>query len=120
MALYKLREINKKKITPPVVKQKWGSFGFVYTNNEPRIMEGKNNFDTSNSNHQQEIRDYIESGGKIKTYCPDINGKIPGASMQNPIMSNWSIDDIMGFGYSNRFMEEVDIKQGDQGGFDVD
>ena len=73
----------------------------------------------SNSKHQEEIEEYINSGGTIKTLSPELDGKVPGASMQNPILGNWNIDDLMGFGYSNRFMEEVDRQQS-QGGFDVD
>ena len=119
LSLYKLREKNKLKPKSKLIKGEWGTYGFVYTNNEPKIIGGENHFDTSNSDHQEKIKEYIESGGKIKTYCPEINGKIPGASMQNPIMADWNIDDLMGFGYSNRFMEEVDRQQS-QGGFDVD
>jgi hypothetical protein len=58
-------------------------------------------------------------GGKIKTLSPEMDGKIPGASMQNPLLDNWNIDDLMGFGYSNRFMEEV-VRQQSHGGFNVD
>ena len=55
----------------------------------------------------------------MKTLSPEINGKVPGASAQNMLLGNWNIDDLMGFGYSNRFMEEVDRQQS-HGGFDVD
>ena len=74
---------------------------------------------TSNSDHQKEIEIYIKSGGAVKTLSPEIDGKVPGASAQNMLLGNWNIDDLMGFGYSNRFMEEVDRQQS-HGGFDVD
>lgn len=119
LSLYKLREKNKFKPKSPLIKKKWGSHGFIYKNNEPRIIKTKKGLDTSNSDHQKEIEKYIKSGGAVKTLSPEIDGKIPGASMQNQLIDNWNIDDLMGFGYSNRFMEEV-VRQQSQGGFDVD
>ena len=119
LSLYKLRQKNKLKPRSPLIKKKWGSHGFIYKNNEPRIIKTKKPLDISNSEHKKEIKKYIELGGTIKTLSPELDGKIPGASMQNQLIDNWNIDDLMGFGYSNRFMEEVDRQQS-HGGFDVD
>jgi len=118
-SLYKLRQKNKSKPKSPLIIKKWGSHGFIYKNNEPRIVKVEKPLNISNSEHQEEIKKYILMGGKIKTLSPEMDGKIPGASMQNPLLDNWNIDDLMGFGYSNRFMEEV-VRQQSHGGFNVD
>ena len=119
MSLYKLRQKNKLKPKSLLIKKKWGSHGFNYKNNEPRIVKVKKALSLSNSEYEEEIKKYIELGGSIKTLSPEMDGKIPGASAQNMLLGNWNIDDLMGFGYSNRFMEEVDRQQS-YGGFDVD
>ena len=66
----------------------------------------------------EEYKEYLKKGGTVKTIAPELGGKTPGASPQNQIMADWNIDDLMGFGYSNIFMEELDLEY-NHGGFDV-
>ena len=74
---------------------------------------------TNNSEYRKEIKEYLKKGGTVKTIAQELGGKTPGASPQNQIMADWNIDDLMGFGYSNIFMEELDIEY-NHGGLNVD
>jgi len=118
-SLNTLREKNKLKPESNLITSKWASHGFIYQNNESRICESTDVLDRSSSQHEAEITKFVKTGGIIRTLAPVPNGKVPGASQQCPILNNWNIDDLMGFGYSNRFMEEIDIFQS-HGGFDVE
>lgn len=126
-SLYNLRKYNKLKINSPLVDErklwkksgKWWVHGFSSHNKGIRVVETSQGLCISNSDYQQEIKKYRKSGGKVKVLEPQINGKVVDVLVKNSLTENWNIDDLMGFGYSNKFMEEVD-RQHNHGGFDVD
>ena len=109
----KLRKVESKEAI-----NKWSSYGYIFRKPIGEVREINESKSTANSKYQKEIEEYLKNGGTVKTIAPEISGKTPGASPQNQIMADWNIDDLMGFGYSNIFMEELDLEY-NHGGFDV-
>ena len=58
-----------------------------------------------NSEHKNEIEEYLAKGGKIESLPSQINGRTPEVNLNN--LGGFSVETLYGFGYELQLMDEL-------------
>ena len=99
---YKQREKRKQA---PTSMHKWGKHGWVIRPDFIETTLTDEPMSLQNSEHKNEIEEYLAKGGKIESLPNQINGKTPDVNLNN--LGGFSVETLYGFGYELQLMEEL-------------